>query len=89
MLRPVKPSSAGSSVSEAVMTSSTASDTVKAKPFRDGQADQQDAEHRDDDDEAGEHHGPAGGRDRARRSPVVGSWPSARLLRYRVTMSSA
>ena len=35
MLRPVNPSSAGSSVTEAVMTSSTANDTVNANPFRD------------------------------------------------------
>ena len=35
MLRPVNPSSAGSSVTEATMTSSTASDTVNANPFRD------------------------------------------------------
>ena len=89
MLRPAKPSSAGSSVSEATMVTSTANDTVKAKPFRDGLPDQQDAEHRDDDDEAGEHHGAAGRRDRSSTVARRGSCPSARLLRNRVTMSSA
>ena len=41
------------------------------EPVQGRQAHQQDAEHRDDDDEAGEHHGPPGRRDRADGGP---SW---------------
>ena len=88
MLRPVKPSSAGSSVTEAVMTSSTASDTVKAKPFREARP----TSRMPSIETMTTRPANTTARPAVAIAPTVarrGSWPSARLLRNRVTMSSA
>ena len=69
MLRPAKPRTAGSSVTDAAMTTSTASDHGEGEPVHGRLAHQQDAEHRDDDGHAGEQHRAAGGRDRGQRGP--------------------
>ena len=88
MLRPAKPSSAGSSVNDAVMVTSTNSDAVKAKPARAGWPT------RRMPSIATTTVRPANTTARpavaiAVRVACRGSRPSARLLRYRVTMRSA
>ena len=88
MLRPAKPSRAGSSVSDATMVTSTASDAVKAKPFSAGWPTSRMPSIETTTVRPGEHHGATGRRDRG-QGRVSRVLPSARLLRYRVTMSSA
>ena len=68
MLRPAKPSMAGSRVTEAAMVTSTARTTVNGEAGHGRLAHQQDAEHRDDHGETGEEDGASGGRDRGERS---------------------
>ena len=75
MLRPVKPSSAGSSVTEAAMTTSTASDTVKANPVRDGWPTSRMPSIETMTVRPANTHGPPGGRDRGQRWPVAAPGP--------------
>ena len=88
MLRPAKPSRAGSSVSEAIIVTSTASDAVKANPFSEGRPTSRMP--------SIETITMRPANTTARPAVAIalnvarrGSWPSARPLRNRVTMSSA
>ena len=88
MLRPAKPSTAGSSVTEAAMTTSTASTTVKAKPVMAGwPISRMPSIETTTVRPANSTARPAVAI--AVRVARRGSCPSARLLRNRVTMNSA
>ena len=75
MLRPAKPSMAGSSVTEAVMVTSTNSEAVNANPASAGWPTRRMPSIATHDGEAGEHDGASGRRDRGQRSRVVGLGP--------------
>ena len=61
---PTKPSSAGSSVSEASIITSTPTADGDGEAVDERQAHEEQAEQRDDHRDAGEEHGPAAGVDR-------------------------
>ena len=73
MLRPAKPSSAGSRVIDASTVKSDRERGGDAEPADEPDAHEEHAEQRDDDGGAGEHHRPAGGvhRDADRLADVV------------------